>query len=81
MYDTKSEEKCRVVYRKQCSMVYETVTDLEYEQKCSTSYEQQCHGYGYHQTCEEVRLSSYVRNCLLLYLCTFIYLHITYHVL
>ena len=55
VYDTKSEEKCRVVYRKQCSMVYETVTDLEYEQKCSTSYEQQCHGYGYHQTCEEVR--------------------------
>ena len=54
VFDTKSEEKCSVSYKKQCDAVYETVTDWEYEQKCSTSYEQQCHGYGYHQECEKV---------------------------
>ena len=46
-----------MIYRKHCDMVYETVTDLEYEQKCSTEYEQQCHGYGYHQSCEKVRVA------------------------
>ena len=32
VFDTKSEERCGLVYRKQCDMVYESVRDLQYEQ-------------------------------------------------